>query len=86
MQLTVWHRRCLAKLEQPGEAGELLELFSSHLQDRSLRVLISWCTYAMYPIEASVLQDSNLEPILWNIYLNDLLQSLSISRRLHPLP
>ena len=75
----VWHRGLLTKLEQLGVVGELLELYSSYLQDRNLRVVVSGCTSAMYPIEASVPQESILSPILYNIYLNDLLQSLPLA-------
>ena len=60
----MWHRGLLTKLEQFGVAGDLLELFSSYLQDRSLRVVVSGCTSATYPIEASVPQGSILGPIL----------------------
>ena len=75
----VWHRGLLAKLEQFGVAGDLLELFSSYLQDRCLRVVVSGRTSATYPIEASVPQGSILGPILWNIYFNELLQSLPLA-------
>ena len=74
----MWHRGLLAKLEQIGVAGYLLELFSSYLRDQRLRVVMSGCISAMHPIEASVPQGSILGPILWNIYINDLLQSLPL--------
>ena len=75
----VWHRGLLAKLEQLGITGRLLELFSSYLRGRSLRVVVGGCTSAAHPIEASVPQGSVLGPILWNIYFNDLLQSLPVA-------
>ena len=75
---TVWHKGLLAKLEQLGISGHLLALFSSYLQGRSLRVVVNGYTSATYPVEASVPQGSVLGPILWNIYLNDLLQSLPV--------
>ena len=74
----VWHKGLLAKIEQLGIAGQLLELFSSYLLGRSLRVVVSGCTSATHPIEASVPQGSILGPLLWNIYFNDLLQSLPV--------
>lgn len=75
----VWHRGLLAKLEQLGVTGRLLELFSSYLRGRSLRVVVGGCTSAAHPVEASVPQGSILGPILWNIYFNDLLQSLPVA-------
>ena len=75
----MWHRGLLAKLEQLGVAGDLLKLFSSYLQGRSLRVVVSGRISATYPNEASVPQGSILGPILWNIYFNDLLQSLPLA-------
>ena len=74
----VWHNGLLAKLEQLGITGRLLALFSSYLQGRCLRVVVNGCTSATYPVEASVPQGSVLGPILWNVYLNDLLQSLPV--------
>ena len=73
---TVWHRGLIAKLEQLGITGDLLHLFSSYLTGRSLRVAINGHTSSSFPVEASVPQGSVLGPILWNIYLNDLLQSV----------
>ena len=75
----VWHRGFLAKLEQLGVTGQLLELFSSYLYGRSLRVVVSGCTLATFPVESSVPQGSILSPLLWNIYFNDLLQCLPVA-------
>ena len=75
----VWHRRLLAKLEQLGVTGRLLELFSSYLYGRSLRVVVSGCISATFPVEVSVPQGSILGPLLWNINFNDLLQCLPVA-------
>ena len=75
----MWHKGLLAKLRQFGVAGRLLELFSSYLHGRSLRVVVRGCTSATYPVEASVPQGSILGPLLWNVYFNDLLQSLPVA-------
>ena len=74
----VWHRGLLAKLEQLDVTGQLLELFSSYLYGRSLRVVVSRCTSATFPVAASDPQGSILGPLLWNIYFNDLLQCLPV--------
>ena len=75
----VWHRGLLATLEQLGVTEWLLELFSSYLYGRSLRVVVSGCTSASFPVETSVPQGSILGPLLWNIYFNDLLQCLPVA-------
>ena len=75
----VRHKGLLAKLEQLDVTGRLLELFSTYLYGRSLRVVVSGCTSATFPVETSVPQGSILGPLLWNIYFNDLLQCLSVA-------
>ena len=60
----VWHRRILAKLEQLGMMGWRLELFSRDLRGRSLRIVVTGCTSATSPVEASVPHGSILGPLL----------------------
>ena len=75
----VWHKGLLAKIEQLGITGQVLELLSNYLQGRSLKVVVNGRTSAAHPVEASVPQGSILGPLLWNIYFNDLLQSLPVA-------
>ena len=75
----VWHQGLLAKFEALGIAGDLLELFRDYLSDRTLSVVVNGQTSAKHTIGASVPQGSVLGPILWNIFLNDLLQGLPSS-------
>lgn len=70
----VWHRGLLAKLQARGISSNLLRLFSDYLTGRTLQVVIGGQSSHKYPIQASVPQGSVLGPILWNIYIDDLLR------------
>lgn len=75
----VWHQGLIVKLEALGISGSLLELFSNYLTGRSLTVVVNGQASSSYNTGASVPQGSVLGPILWNIFINDLLQGLPSS-------
>ena len=56
-----------------GITGDLNELLSHYLRDRKLRVVYNGKESKLYNINAGVPQGSILGPLLWNIYINDLL-------------
>ena len=70
----VWHKGIIAKLKSLGITGDLLLLLQDYLQGRTLQVVVNGHTSSEYPIEASVPQGSVIGPLLWNVYLNDILQ------------
>ncbi|XP_063603574.1 uncharacterized protein LOC134779374 [Penaeus indicus] len=70
----VWHRGLLAKLQARGISSNLLRLFDNYLTGRTLKVVIGGQSSQKYPVEASVPQGSVLGPILWNIYIDDMLR------------
>ena len=53
-----------------GIQGDLLHFLSDYLQGRTLQVIINGQTSQAKPMQASV----PLGPLLWNLYVDDLLQ------------
>ena len=72
----VWHRGLVEKMRAKGIQGNLLSLLQDYLVGRTMQVVIGGQSSHHYPVEASVPQGSVLGPIMWNIYINDLLQEL----------
>lgn len=73
---SVWHKGLLTKMKSLGIAGDLLNLFQDYLSDRDLVVTMNGQESTHFPIKAGVPQGSILGPILWNIYINDLLEAI----------
>ena len=73
----VWHAGLIAKLRAKGIQGDLLSLLEDYLQGRTLRVVINGQSSRPSPVCASVPQGGILGPILWNLYIDDLLRQLS---------
>ena len=72
----VWHPGLLAKLRAKGVDGSLLMLLEDYLQGRTLRVVLNGRTSKPARIRASVPQGSVLGPVLWNVYIDDLLRQI----------
>ena len=68
----VWHFGLLVKLRAMGVAESLLRLLEDYLQGRTLNGRNSKPAI----IRASVPQGSVLGPVLWNVYIDDLLRQL----------
>ena len=69
----VWHEALVTKLRAAGIDGALLPLLKDYLRDRQLKVTVGGRESEVQPIRAGVPQGSCLGPLLWNIYINDLL-------------
>lgn len=69
----VWHAALTTKLRAIGVDGALLQLFENYLRDRHLKVIINGRESNPQPIRAGVPQGSCLGPLLWNVYVNDLM-------------
>ncbi|XP_045133977.1 uncharacterized protein LOC123517690 [Portunus trituberculatus] len=69
----VWPAGLLAKLRAAGVDGPILLLFGDYLRERNLKVVIDGQESEQHAVKAGVPQGSCLGPLLWNIYINDLL-------------
>ena len=71
-----WHSGLLAKLEQNRVEGKCLNLFQSYLSNRSQVVVVDGVKNDIKPILAWVPQGSRLGPLLWILYVNDIVENL----------
>ena len=73
----VWHENLLSKLSAFGVGPEMYRWIESFLTNRSIQVVLDGSTSDRLMINAGVPQGSVLSPILFLIYINDLLSTTS---------
>ena len=78
----VWHKGLLLKLKSVGLSGSLLGWFQNNLSDRKQRVVLPGGSSTWVNINAGVPLGSILGPLLFLIYINDIVKDINSIIRL----
>jgi len=78
----VWHRGLIHKFKVNGLSGVLLNWFQDYLSGRSQRVVLSGTYSEVLPICSGVPQGSILGPLLFLVYINDIVEDINSTIRL----
>ena len=78
----VWHQGILLKLQAAGVTGNLLSWFRSYLSNRRQKVVLPGASSTWNFIFAGVPQGSILGPLLFLLYINDIVKNMGSNIRL----
>ena len=78
----VWHKGLLFKLNYVGINGTLLQWFTNYLKDRKQRVVLPEVSSDWRFIKAGVRQGSIIGPLLFLVFIKDIVEEINSSIRL----
>ena len=78
----VWHKGLIFKLESIGVSDSLLRWFSDYLVERKQRVVLPGAASSWQNVKTGLPQGSILGPLLFLIYINDIVEDIHSSIRL----